>query len=147
MHMGMQRGFELMFSWNENYATGIQEIDKQHRKLISIGAKLEDMLSTGDSVDYYDYILETLDELKDYTEYHFGYEEKKMEECKYENFEQHRMEHMYFVKRINKLSMEDIDSHQLSVITQTLNFLAKWLFNHILNEDKKYVHCISGKKE
>lgn len=135
-----------MFTWSENYATGIREIDMQHKKLVSIGAKLEDMLNTGDSVDYYDYILETLEELKDYTEYHFSFEEKKMEECGYENFEQHRMEHLYFVKRIDRLSMQDIDSSQLGVITETLNFLAKWLFSHILNADMKYVSCISRGK-
>jgi hemerythrin len=135
-----------VFTWSENYATGIREIDMQHKKLVDIGAKLEDMLNTGDSVDYYDYILETLEELKDYTEYHFSYEEKKMEEHGYEEFEAHRMEHLYFVKRISRLSMEDIDSHQLGVITETLNFLAKWLFSHILNADMKYVSCISGGK-
>ncbi|MBP7175624.1 MAG: hemerythrin family protein [Thermoclostridium sp.] len=134
-----------MFTWSKDYATGIQEIDNQHKKLVSIGAKLEDMLNTGDSADYYDYILEILEELKDYSEYHFGYEEKRMEECKYKGLEQHRMEHLYFVKHINKLSMQDIDSHQIGIITQTLNFLAKWLFSHILNEDMKYVSCISGK--
>ncbi len=135
-----------MFKWSENYATGIREIDMQHRKLVDIGAKLEDMLNTGDSVDYYDYILETLEELKDYTEYHFSYEEKKMEENGYEDLEQHRMEHLYFVKRIDRLSMQDIDSHQLGVITETLSFLAKWLFSHILNADMKYVSCISRGK-
>jgi hemerythrin len=137
---------KLVFKWSENYATGIREIDMQHRKLVDIGAKLEDMLNTGDSVDYYDYILETLEELKDYTEYHFSYEEKKMEENGYEDLEQHRMEHLYFVKRIDRLSMQDIDSHQLGVITETLSFLAKWLFSHILNADMKYVSCISRGK-
>ncbi len=136
-----------MFTWSENYAIGIDEIDVQHKKLVDIGAKLEDMLSTGDSVDYYDYILETLDELKDYAEYHFSYEEKKMEEHGYEELEQHRMEHLFFVKRINRLSMQDIDSQQMGVITETLNFLAKWLFSHILNSDMKYVDAISGRKK
>ncbi len=132
-----------MFKWSENYATGIREIDMQHRKLVEIGAKLEDMLSTGDSVDYYDYIIETLEELKDYTEYHFSYEEKKMEEVGYQDLEEHRMEHLFFVKRISRLSMQDIDSSQLGVITETLNFLAKWLFSHILNADMKYIGSIS----
>lgn len=134
-----------MFKWSDSFETGITEIDKQHRKLVDIGAKLEDMLDTGDSVDYYDYILETLDELKDYAEYHFSYEEKKMEECGYKELDQHRMEHLFFVKRINKLSMQDIDSQQLGVITEALNFLAKWLFSHILNEDMKYVSSFKGR--
>lgn len=135
-----------MFKWSENYETGIREIDEQHRRLVSIGAKVEDMLYTGDSLDYYDYIVETINELKDYTEYHFGFEEKKMQEYGFEDFEQHRMEHLYFIKRINKLSLQDIDSHQTHIIQETLEFLAKWLFSHILKSDMKYVDCFRREK-
>jgi len=135
-----------MFKWSENYETGIEEIDEQHRKLISIGAKLEDMLYAGDSFDYYDYIIETINELKDYTEYHFGFEEKRMREYGYEDFEEHRAEHLYFIKRINKLSLLDIDSHQTHIIRETLEFLAKWLFSHILKTDMKYVDCFRQRR-
>lgn len=128
-----------MFKWSENYITGIEKIDDQHKKLIEIGAKLEDMLYAGDSVDYYDYILETINDLKDYTEYHFNYEESRMQECDYPDLDEHRLEHLYFVKRINKLAVQDIDSQQISVISETLNFLARWLFSHILKSDMKYV--------
>jgi len=135
-----------MFKWSENYETGIREIDEQHRKLVSIGAKIEDMLYTGDSLDYYDYIIETINELKDYTEYHFGFEEKKMQEYGFEEFEQHRTEHLYFIKRINRLSLQDIDNHQTHIIQETLEFLAKWLFSHILKSDMKYVDCFRREK-
>ena len=131
-----------MFNWSENYETGINEIDDQHRRLVTIGAKLEDMLYAGHSIDYYDYIIETINELRDYTEYHFSYEEKKMEESGYDRFELHRMEHLYFIKRIDKLSLLDIDSQQISVIQEALAFLSKWLFGHILKEDMMYVDCL-----
>jgi hemerythrin len=49
---------------------------------------------------------------------------------------------LYFVKRIDRLSLQDIDSQQISVIRDTLNFLAKWLFGHILKEDMMYVDCL-----
>jgi len=132
-----------MFNWSENYETGINEIDEQHRKLVAIGAKLEDMLYVGHSIDYYDYIIETINELRDYTEYHFSFEEKKMEERGYDRFELHRMEHLYFIKRIDKLSLQDIDSQQISVIQEALVFLSKWLFGHILKEDMMYVDCLN----
>ncbi|MDD4295603.1 MAG: bacteriohemerythrin [Ruminiclostridium sp.] len=131
-----------MFNWSENYETGINEIDEQHRRLVTIGAKLEDMLYAGHSNDYYDYIIETINELRDYTEYHFSFEERKMEEVGYDRFELHRMEHLYFIKRIDKLSLLDIDSQQISVIQEALAFLSKWLFGHILKEDMMYVDCL-----
>lgn len=131
-----------MFKWNKNFETGIQEIDEQHMKLVEIGAKLEDMLCAGYSVDYYDYIIETINDLKDYAEYHFSYEEKRMEECGYAQLEEHRIEHLYFVKRIDRLSVQDIDSQQISIIQEALSFLSRWLFGHILKEDMKYVDCM-----
>lgn len=134
-----------MFKWNESYRTGIEKIDEQHRKLIDIGAKLEDMLYAGDSLDYYDYIMETINELKDYADYHFSFEEKLMREFDYPELEEHRMEHLYFIKRIDKIAMQDIDSQQISVISETLNFLAKWLFSHILDSDMKYADFIKRK--
>ncbi|NLX77802.1 MAG: hemerythrin family protein [Clostridiaceae bacterium] len=133
-----------MFRWSENYKTGIDTIDEQHKKLVDIGAKLEDMLYAGDSLDYYDYILETINELKDYADYHFSYEERKMRESDYPGLEEHRMEHLYFVKRIDKLAMQDIDSQQIGVISEALDFLARWLFSHILNSDMKYVDHLKG---
>jgi len=132
-------GGRKMFKWSENYKTGIEIIDEQHKKLIEIGAKLEDMLYAGDSLDYYDYIMETINELKDYTDYHFSYEEKQMRERNYPDLDEHRAEHLYFIKRIDKIAMQDIDSQQISVISEALDFLARWLFSHILNSDMKYV--------
>ncbi|AGC68546.1 hemerythrin-like metal-binding protein [Thermoclostridium stercorarium subsp. stercorarium DSM 8532] len=134
-----------MFKWNENYRTGIEVVDEQHKKLIDIGAKLEDMLYAGDSLDYYDYIMETINELKDYADYHFTFEEKLMREHDYPELEEHRMEHLYFIKRIDRLAMEDIDSRQVSVISETLDFLARWLFSHILNSDMKYADFLKRK--
>ena len=88
------------WSWNDSYSIGIQTIDEQHKQLIKIAGKLQDMLQAGDSVDYYDYIIEAINELKDYTKYHFGYEEEKLKEFNYPDYEDHRMQHLYFVDKI-----------------------------------------------
>ncbi|HZK27607.1 MAG TPA: bacteriohemerythrin [Thermoclostridium sp.] len=130
------------WSWNDSYSIGIQTIDEQHKQLIKIAGKLQDMLQAGDSVDYYDYIIEAINELKDYTKYHFGYEEEKLKEFNYPDYEDHRMQHLYFVDKIDKISMQDIDNQQLDVISDTLDFLAKWFFSHILNIDTKYVDYV-----
>ena len=120
------------WSWKDDYSIGIKTIDEQHKKLIEIAGKLEDMLHTGESLDYYDYIIEAINELKEYTEYHFRYEEEKLKEFNYPELEEHRIQHLYFVNRIGKLAMKDIDNDQLEVISETLDFLARWFFSHIL---------------
>ena len=33
-----------MFEWNDDYSVGIEEIDKQHKHLIGIGAELMEMV-------------------------------------------------------------------------------------------------------
>ena len=91
------------WSWKDDYSIGIKTIDEQHKKLIEIAGKLEDMLHTGESLDYYDYIIEAINELKEYTEYHFRYEEEKLKEFNYPELEEHRIQHLYFVNRIGNL--------------------------------------------
>ena len=69
----------MYFEWKDEYRTGIEVIDKQHKHLMEIGARIFDLANADDGYDRYDDIMEVLNELRDYTIYHFGYEEKLME--------------------------------------------------------------------
>jgi len=68
----------VAFEWKDRYSLNIGEIDKQHKRLFEIGARVYDLAVLNDSYDHYDEIMKTLDELLEYTEYHFRYEENIM---------------------------------------------------------------------
>ena len=72
--------------WNEKIATGINNIDNQHRHLVEIINKLyEDVFVKGNG----DIVNELLMDMKIYTINHFSAEEKLLK--KYQYFEE--MEH------------------------------------------------------
>jgi len=128
----------MSFQWKERYMLGIDEIDKQHKKLFEIGNHVYDIAILNDSFDHYDEIMTLLQELYDYTQYHFGYEEELMKAHNYQGCAQQEHEHQFFVQKIESTLSDDIDNHQQETILEILNFLSEWISSHIMISDRKY---------
>lgn len=60
----------------DEYMTGVQMIDDEHKKLFEIGERAYQLLKNHFAIDKYDKIISIVDELKNYTELHFNDEEK-----------------------------------------------------------------------
>ena len=134
-----------MFEWKSSYSTNIKEIDKQHQKLFEIGSRLYEIASLKDDVDHFDEMTTILDELKDYTVYHFSFEEKLMEEEGYQEFDTHKIEHDFFIKKIKKLENSDLDENQKESVLKMVAFVADWISAHILKTDAGYKDFFKGK--
>lgn len=130
----------MYFEWKDEYRTGIEVIDKQHKHLMEIGARIFDLANADDGYDRYDDIMEVLNELRDYTVYHFGYEEQLMEKYNYERYEPHKFQHYFVIKKIEKFEKEkdEIDVNQKETILRLAEFISDWITNHILKEDMRY---------
>lgn len=128
-----------MFEWKDGYTCTIDEIDKQHKKLLEIGARIYQILKSEKKIDKYDDIAAVLKELKEYTIYHFGYEEKLMETNGYSDLEDHKVKHQQFVDKIIDIEDMDIDENQDKAIMEMLMFVADWIEKHILVADMGYV--------
>lgn len=133
----------MAFEWKDRYSLNIGEIDKQHKRLFEIGARVYDLAILSDSYDHYDEILEMLNELLEYTEYHFRYEESIMKTHKYAGFDQQLKEHEFYVNKIKGISTRDIDEDQQQAIIDIVDFLSEWIGSHILLEDRKYANYFS----
>lgn len=127
-----------MFTWKENYSCNIVEIDNQHKKLFEIGNKLYTIVRQGKNIDNFDKIMDTLMELKNYTIYHFDYEEALMEKYKYPELDRQKTEHKNFVRKINEIKIDDVEDMQDKVSMELLMFIANWIESHILKSDIKY---------
>lgn len=128
----------MSFQWKDRYNLNIEEIDLQHKKLFNIGARVYDLALLNDSYDHYDEIMVLLDELLEYTEYHFKFEENLMKTYNYEAFEQQEREHIFYVNKIKSISSKDIDNNQQQAIIEIVDFLSEWISSHILFSDRKY---------
>jgi hemerythrin len=129
------------FDWNDELATGIPRIDEQHRKLISLVNELHDALSKGKSRDVLGKLLQ---ELADYTNYHFKTEERAFAAYRYENADAHKRSHDDLVRQLQEL-VEKHARGSLAVGVETLTFLIDWVKNHIMKEDRLYIPCLKGK--
>jgi hemerythrin len=83
--------------WDQVLSVSIEEIDDQHKSLISMINKLYDAAQTADrSIITEDIIVQ----LKNYFNEHFSKEEKYMLRYNYPEANNHRMEHVDFIKKV-----------------------------------------------
>jgi hemerythrin len=139
------KGATFMFEWRKSFSCKINDIDEQHIKLFEIGSRLYDIVSLNDTTDHFDEISSILDELMDYTEYHFRFEEDLMEKNGYGDFELHKIEHDFFIKKLKKLEKSDYDENQQEAMLKIVSFVADWISSHILKTDAQYISFFNEK--
>ncbi|WP_035267387.1 bacteriohemerythrin [Desulfitibacter alkalitolerans] len=128
----------MIFKWNNKYNTGIASIDEQHQQLFLLGNQLFGVVSSGEGMDNYDKIMAVLDELKNYTAYHFKHEEELMDKFSYKDYEAHKKQHEAFVDKIIEVETKNIDDNQNKITMEIIEFIADWVQNHIVKSDHGY---------
>jgi hemerythrin len=128
-----------MLVWKDEYAIGIPHIDEQHKHLFEIGNSIYALLEDQVITDKYDKIVTIINELKEYTKYHFDSEEKYMLQTKYPKYLSQKVAHDDFIAKIEEVQLQDIDADQESYIRELLLFVFNWVLEHILKEDKLIV--------
>jgi hemerythrin len=136
---------KMYFEWKDSYSVNIAEINEQHKKLFQIGGKISDLVFAKDEFDHYDEIMEILQELRDYTIYHFNYEEELMKKYNFEGLDIHKIEHTFLTKKIMKFQNKDLDSDQKEAIANLVAFISDWISGHILKTDMQYRGYLNGK--
>lgn len=122
--------------WNESYNIGIDVIDNQHRQILDYINALESIRHTGDRGK----IKEVLEDLIDYTQSHFSFEENLLEQVNYQYLPSHRGIHALFVKRLTDYRQKFEEGH--SIENDLYRLLSKWLINHIQHDDQDYVDSV-----
>lgn len=128
-----------MIKWDESYSVSIKSFDEHHRKLFDIFNTLLE-LSQDDEKE----MQKNVAELLDYTNYHFGEEEKQLTEHGYPELDKHKSEHEDFISSVNVFKA----SFDYGVVPPTddlLEFLKNWLSDHIKKTDKNYSDFLNEK--
>ena len=131
-----------IFPWNENFNTGLEEIDSQHQRLVSILNELAMHLAfkpeDGPALN------NILNDLVDYTHYHFQTEEAIWHRHMSgdEDEQRHHQYHETFIEALLK-SRQAADNLPPDVLTRDLlAFLTRWLASHILEHDQQMAYVI-----
>ncbi|NUN07754.1 MAG: hemerythrin family protein [Ignavibacteriaceae bacterium] len=125
-----------LITWDDTLSVNIKKIDEQHKKLIGLLNSLYDAMLTGKSKETLGTVL---NELVNYTVYHFTTEEEYM--LKYDfpadKYEFHVKEHNEFkAKAADLVSRFETSSAILSL--EVFNYLRDWVKNHVMDTDKQY---------
>lgn len=127
--------------WKSKYSVGVPSIDDDHKKLINLINQLQ-------NANYYfvdkEYERQALNELIDYTKYHFDREEKLMQKFGYPDLEPHLEQHKQMINKVNRM-VEDYEANAEHAIDNTVKFLRNWLINHIRKTDMAYKEFFSDK--
>lgn len=125
-----------MIEWKDEYSIGVDDIDEQHKKLFEIANRAYRLLKNDMITDKYDQITDIFGELLDYTEYHFGFEEKYMTSIGYKKFLSHKVIHDDFVERVKNVDLKQVDNDQDKYLMDLLDFVVNWISDHIMVQDK-----------
>lgn len=125
-----------MYEMKEEFKTGIDFIDEQHARLFEIANEAYILLKNDFTIDKYDKVIDLIDELKDYTKFHFKSEEDYMDSINYKRRFTQKIEHDAFIKKLDEVDYKSIDKNPDDYILKILDFLNEWLTGHILHNDK-----------
>lgn len=122
--------------WNSTLNTGIDVIDSQHKRIVSYINALEEARAAKDRVR----VGHIIEQLVDYTQSHFGFEESLMEEAGYRFLKPHQKVHELFIRRVNGFTVRAAKGEDVSEELHTM--LSTWLLNHIAHEDRDYAASV-----
>lgn len=128
------------FPWRDEYSVNIGAIDTQHKQLVALLNKLYDAMRDGKGKGLSGNVL---NELVEYTKFHFATEEKLMQEHSFPGFLAHLSEHTRLTKKVIEFQQQFNSGSLVSV--QLGSFLRDWLINHIMTVDKNYSAFLNGK--
>ncbi|MES9963094.1 MAG: bacteriohemerythrin [Candidatus Sedimenticola sp. 20ELBAFRAG] len=130
-------------TWRPEYSVGIQAIDEDHKKLLSLINNLQAAVHyhTGDEFEK-----QALDELVDYTKFHFKREEDLMEKYAFPGLESHRAEHAAMIEQVGGF-VDEYHKKGHDVLESIAVYLKEWLIKHINGTDQQYAGFIREKGE
>jgi len=125
-----------MLVWKNDYSIGVELIDVQHKHLFEIGNSAYELLKSDLSINKYDKIVQIIEDLRQYTKFHFLTEEEYMLKIGYPDYLDQKAEHDSFVKKIDLVILNNIDKNQEKYLEEILSFIFDWILSHILQKDK-----------
>jgi len=120
--------------WKEEYRVGLDIIDEEHKRLLALinNVLAANLCRTGTVLER-----QSLDELLDYTEYHFQREEDLMLQHAYPDYEGHKAQHDQMRTQVKLYLKRYEEEKGREVLPEVANHLKLWLLQHIAGTDKR----------
>jgi hemerythrin len=129
-----------MITWDESMSTGVALIDAQHKMLFQKFNEFSDAISQNKAREA---AAETLDFLQFYATWHFGREEKCMDEYRCPVAAQNKQAHAEFLATFNGFYEQwQAGTINPDLVSKTHQELEKWLVNHVARTDTQLRPCV-----
>ena len=129
------------FNWEDKFTVGKKEFDDHHKRLFVLINQLYEAMHAGKGQEE---LQKILNNLFDYTVFHFSSEEKLLLQNGYPEYQKQLAQHEAFKAKIIDYRTK-LAKGQIGLSLQVATFLKDWLLNHILVEDKKYEAFLKAK--
>lgn len=129
----------MYVSWKDEYSVDVDIFDEQHKKLFEMINELHACtLGVRDPMR----ITAIIDELTEYTSFHFSAEERAMRRCEYPEYDLHLQQHHDFKDKVFQVFIDNAAGREVD-LEAVLAFLVGWLKRHIGGTDKNYTKHFS----
>ena len=127
--------------WIEDYTTGVERIDEQHKMIFKMAEDFRSALDEGGGERVY---LTLLDGLSLYCDGHFGFEEACMAEHECPVAQKNEKAHVRFLENLSgfqkRYAQNGYESAEARKLVDTIDM---WLADHICNIDVHLKNCVS----
>lgn len=125
----------MKVEFDNSLVTGNAMIDEQHKELIG---KIDKLVTCCEEGGGKVEAIKMLDYLSEYTDFHFGEEEKLQEEVSYPAIEGHKAKHAEFKKAVEELHemLVEEEGPTDAFVAAVQKNVVDWLFDHIKNMDQ-----------
>ncbi len=123
----------VLMHWDDSLSVGVQQIDAEHRRLISLINELSNAVRANHGKEL---LGRTLDALIEYTVTNFGHEETEMAHSGYPLTKAHSAEHQAFRHKVLEIQAQYRAGRHAVVSLDLVSFLRDWLVKHIQGSDQ-----------
>lgn len=123
---------DQLMEWSNALSVGVEAIDDQHKQLVAMLNEINEGIRGGWGKEARD---EVLVKLVDYTLTHFATEESLMQIFNYPEEKAHKQAHAELIQMVEQYIRKYSQDPNTSSY-DLLFFLKRWLFQHILRNDK-----------
>lgn len=123
--------------FTDDYLTGIDIIDSEHKGLFAIINQINSLTRLGVIETDLDEIEKIVNDLNNYVKKHFADEEKYMESINYKSIDAQKAAHATFTAKMDSIDFDNIKKNPQENMEKLVEFLTQWLIQHILRMDKK----------
>jgi hemerythrin len=129
------------YAWKEDYNTGVNFIDEQHKYFLNIIRDLKAYIAEGVCMDSASRIFFRL---VHYAEHYQIQEEIYFKDSRYPGAGEHQELHAAFIKRVIQFKT-DYQKDVETTCQTMMEYLESWFNNHILKYDKEAIDYLKGK--